>query len=75
MFCRFFGKVSVLEAHAALFLKNPHDIENLEGLVTKLGEGKVPVCIFHYQHFSPLPREKRKNLLTLNFIIPLKMIS
>lgn len=39
---RFFGKVSVLEAHAALFLKNPHDIENLEGLVTKLGEGDLP---------------------------------
>lgn len=43
LLCRFFGKVSVIEAHAALFLKNPHDIENLEVLVTKLGEGKIPV--------------------------------
>ncbi|XP_062594246.1 conserved oligomeric Golgi complex subunit 7-like isoform X1 [Saccostrea cucullata] len=38
----FFGKVSALEAHASLFLSNPHDIENLEGLVTKLGEGDLP---------------------------------
>ncbi|XP_056005871.1 conserved oligomeric Golgi complex subunit 7-like isoform X3 [Ostrea edulis] len=38
----FFGKVSALEAHASLFLGNPHDIENLEGLVTRLGEGDMP---------------------------------
>ena len=40
LYFRFFGKVSVLEAHAALFLGNPTDIENLEGLVAKLGEGR-----------------------------------
>lgn len=67
LFCRFFGKVSVLEAHAALFLKNPHDIENLEVLVTKLGEGKIPVWIFHYSHISLLPRKKRENEPTLNY--------
>lgn len=67
LLCRFFGKVSVIEAHAALFLKNPHDIENLEVLVTKLGEGKIPVWIFHYSHISLLPRKKRENEPTLNY--------
>lgn len=67
LFCRFFGKVFVIEVYVVLFLKNFYDIENLEVLVIKFGEGKILVWIFYYLYIFLFLRKKRENELILNY--------